>query len=563
MVKIKKIADIVNLANKMETVQITICDQDTVLICKAGDNLYQVLSQYDLVEGPCGGMGCCGKCKVRILGDIVQPLKDSEATFFTKEETEAGWRLACLYQVEHDIIVELPEKQGVGAIVSSGYLPPFDKESLIYKRLDGEGNTLVWAGKRLLSIETGDTVHRCYGIAVDIGTTTVVATLVDLSTGEEMTSMSCLNGQKSFGQDVISRIHYVMSHTMGTEILQKTILLDLKRLFQELYHECGVTGQNVYAVTVAANTTMLHFLAGMDARGLGVSPYEPAFHGALTLPGTKLGLPVSPDCQVYCLPIVSAFIGGDITAGILACGFYKDMRNILFIDIGTNGEMVLSVRGRLLACSCAAGPALEGMNISCGTRAALGAVEDVAITGGEVAYETIGGGIPQGICGSGLLSAIAEMRRANILHESGRLQTHPLVEVEEGKKRFLLDRKYGIYLSQQDIRQVQLAKGAILSGIYALLEGSGLKAANLERVLVAGQFGAHLKASSLTGAGLIPKELEERITYVGNTSKSGAYMCLLSPKEREKAETIAQSTQYVELAQLEGYEDLFVKCMRF
>jgi len=548
---------------KAKIVQIAICNRDEILECRDGDNLYQVLAHDDLVEGPCGGMGCCGKCKVRILGDESLPLKESEATFFTQEEVEAGWRLACLYQVHHDIIVELPEKQGVGSIVSDGYLRQFDKEPLIYKRLDGEGNTLVWAGKKLLSIEEGDTTRRCYGIAVDIGTTTVVATLVDLPAGEEVASMSCLNGQKSFGQDVISRIHYAMTHEMGTEILQKAILQDLKRLFQGLFEEYGITGNDIYEVAVGANTTMLHLLAGMDSRSLGVSPYEPAFYGSLTLEGAKLGLPVSPYCQVYCLPIVSAFIGGDITAGILACGFYQDEKKVLFIDIGTNGEIVLSRADELVACSCAAGPALEGMNISCGIRAVQGAIEDVEIVGNEVAYHTIGGGIPQGICGSGLLAVIAEMRRVGILHESGRLQTHPLVEVAEGKKRFVLDQQYGIYLTQQDIRQVQLAKGAILSGIYALLDAVGLSASHLEQVIVAGQFGAHLKADSLVGSGLIPKELEEKISYVGNTSKSGAFMCLLSQTERERAEAIAQDIRYLELAQLDGYEDLFVKCMRF
>ncbi len=498
------------------------------------------------MDAPCGGTGLCGKCKVRIDSQEAIPVSETQAAFFTPEQIAAGWRLACLWEVKTDMTVELPQQFQMSNIISQGYMKEFvpDPSAL----LPGGG---------------ADAAQNCYGAAIDIGTTTVVASLVDLNSGREIESLACLNSQKVFGQDVISRIHYAASNPRGTEILQKTIIKDLKNLLNELCRRHDLIADNIYAVSVAANTTMIHLLAGINPEGMGKSPYTPAFQGALSLKGLDLGLPVSPYCDVYCLPTVSSFIGGDITAGVLACSLENANEKTLFIDIGTNGEIVLVDDERFCACSCAAGPALEGMNISCGVRATPGAIEDVFIAGDTVRYATIGNEAATGICGSGLLAAIAEMRRAGIIHKSGRLQAHPLVEVVDGKKRFMVDAGRSLYLTQQDIRQVQLAKGAILSGIYALLEAVGMKAAELHRVIVAGQFGAHLKAESLIGSGLLPAEWSEVISYAGNTSKSGALICLLSQPERAVIETLARNIEYLELSELEGYKDLFIKCMQF
>lgn len=411
-----------------------------------------------------------------------------------------------------------------------------------------------------------------FGLAIDIGTTTVVAALIDMQSGREVTSMSCLNGQKNFGQDVITRINYAMTHENGTLVQQNAIREDLKRLIQQMIAECGashaVTANDIYEITVGGNTTMIHLLAGIDPASMGMAPYTPGFRGPLIMNAVRdLQLPVSEKCSVYCLPSVSAFVGGDITAGILACSIQQYPGNVLFIDIGTNGEMVLSKGGKLSACSCAAGPALEGMNISCGMRAANGAIEDVKLDGIDdeivVGISVIGEVKPKGLCGSGLLSAVAELNRAGIIKKSGRLTDHPLVEKVAGKKRFIIDRENNLYLTQQDIRQVQLAKGAILSGIQAMVQANHMSFDEIDEVMVAGQFGANLKADSLAGAGLIPNELEEVVTYVGNTSKSGAYLCLMSTTERTAGERIVDDISYIELSSLDGYEKLFVKAMEF
>ena len=534
-----------------------------------GANLYHALAEERLMDAPCGGRGRCGKCRLLVQeGDA--PVNAEERQFFTDEELDEGWRLACMQTVQGNLTLRLPPQETVGSIVSDGYLRPFDFDPVVTKQLTPDGDTEVITRGKRLAIESGDTRNRLYGVAVDIGTTTVVATLVDLRDGRELASMSCLNGQKAFGQDVITRIHYAMTQPKGTRILQQAILRDLRRLFSGLLRSDGrnLSPADLYAVTVGGNNTMIHLLAGRDPSSMGQVPYRPAFTGALTLSGAELDLPVSPACQVYCLPAVSAYVGGDITAGVLDCDLMgKTDKNILFIDIGTNGEMVLSRRGTLCACSCAAGPALEGMNISCGVRASQGAIEDVAITmdGGtpHVACTTIGDAPATGLCGSGLLSAIAELRRAGLLHKTGRLLDSPLTERVAGKKTFVLDAERSIRLTQQDIRQVQLAKGAILSGIQAMMEHNGIAAGEIDEVLVAGQFGAHLKADSLTGAGLIPAELEQAVRYVGNTSKSGAYLTLLSQKEREHVETIARRIDYIELSTLKDYDQKFVAAINF
>lgn len=538
---------------------------------KKGVNLYHLLAEMNLLDAPCGGMGSCGKCKVRILP--AQPaVQETEAAFFSEKELAAGWRLACLHSITEDIRLELAPPEKVSEIISTGYVRDFSKNPYLGKILDQDGNTLIVADNEMIGLEMGDTRDRLFGLAIDIGTTTVVVSLIDILTGQEITSVSCLNGQKTFGQDVLSRIHYAMTHEKGTLIQQKAILQDIRNLIRGIFkqgsQDYAVAAKDIYEITVGANNTMVHLLAGKDPASLGKSPYLPAFQGALWLQAVQdLQLPVSAFCSVYCLPAVSAFVGGDITAGILACGIHQDDRNLLFIDIGTNGEIVLSRNGKLWACSCAAGPALEGMNISCGVRAARGAVEDVVLkdTGADLAVEisVIGGGKAVGLCGSGLLAAVAELRRIGILHRSGRLLDHPLVENAAGKKRFIISNELGIYLTQQDIRQVQLAKAAILSGIQTLLKENGMVFSEIDEVLVAGQFGAHLKAESLTGAGFFPRELQNRISYVGNTSKSGAYLCLLSAEERKAAEKIAQDITYIELSHLPDYDTRFIKAMEF
>jgi uncharacterized 2Fe-2S/4Fe-4S cluster protein (DUF4445 family) len=289
-----------------------------------------------------------------------------------------------------------------------------------------------------------------------------------------------------------------------------------------------------------------------------------------------LGINISLFGRVYLLPGVSSYIGADIVAGVCVCDLYKTNKNILFIDIGTNGEIVLSKKGELNSCSCAAGPALEGMNISCGMRAGEGAIENIKIED-TIQTKIIEDKDPTGICGSGIVDAISELARLKLIGKTGRINKKSSVEcdenlkhlseciVDEDKKRkfVLIKEPKEISITQEDIRQVQLAKGAILSGFYALVNEMNIEINDLDQVIIAGQFGKHLSVESLVGVGIIPKELKEKIRYIGNSSKTGAVMTLLSKDIRNSMENIAKDITYFELSTKEGYERLFTDCLKF
>lgn len=504
---------------------------DVVLELKEKENIYQALAAAGLMSAPCGGFGLCGKCRVRVLaGDVY--VCPGEERFFSAAELKDGWRLACMHLAK-DAVIELPAKEKAAEIKVDGHMPEFELE-----KMDG------------------------YGLIVDIGSTTLAASLVDMQTGNMLDKASRLNSQGAFGQDVLSRISYAGQEENGLEKLHNAIVNDLNILCQELLKKTKVSADDVHKVVIAGNSTMIHLLIKCDPSSLGRAPYKPAFEGSPAVTAGDLGLPFKADLPVYCLPAVSAFIGGDITAGALACRLTEAKDRVLFIDIGTNGEIILSDRGHLLGCSCATGPALEGMNISCGTIAKNGAIEDVTINeNGEVEYVTIGGEAPNGLCGSGLLAAVAELVRNGLLDKRGRLQVIAPVVEHEGKRALKVCED--MYLTQQDVRQVQLAKGAILSGIEALLKAAGMTGADLDRVIVAGQFGSHLAAEDLIDCGMLPKETAGKIEYAGNTSLSGAYLCLVGRGETEAAAALAGKVDYLELSYLPDYQKEFVRCMSF
>ncbi|MBU3142653.1 ASKHA domain-containing protein [Clostridium sp. CF012] len=569
------------------------------------------------MEGPCGGQGSCGKCKIRILkGEINQPTEE-EAIHLTKEEIVQGIRLACYVKPQSDLTVGLLEDKNIKhEILTQGYMPSLNINPMIHKKTyklmkesfkkdlsyteiieevvqqkiqlnnidllkllpevfqQGEFTT-VNSGEDIIGIEAGNTIEETYGIAVDIGTTTVVASLVDLVVGEEIASVSEINPQTEYGLDVLSRIAFVQYNPKGLELLHKGIINCLNSLISKLCQEKGIETPSIYEITIAANATMLHLLLGVNTNSIGKAPYTPVFKKAQNISAGSLSINISPFGRVYCLPSVSSFIGGDITAGIVVSKLSKVDKNVLFIDIGTNGEIVISKAGQLSSCSCAAGPALEGMNISCGMRAAEGAIEGIKIYEDKISLKVIGNKSPVGICGSGILECISEIWRVRLIGKTGRIKKkeevleinpglqHLIVEENGKRKIHIAMGTVEIYITQKDIRQVQLAKGAISSGFYALLNLMQIDMLDLQEVIIAGQFGKHLNVDSLIGIGLIPEDLRDKITYVGNSSKSGAAMCLLSQQVRNEIETIAKDVNYFELSTMEGYEKLFTKCLGF
>ncbi|MEZ3486493.1 MAG: ASKHA domain-containing protein [Lachnospiraceae bacterium] len=517
------------------------------ITCQTGENLLEALSGAGVfVDNPCNGKGICGKCKVRICGGGVSDMTVSEERLLKPEEIKKGIRLSCMTEVTGDIEIELCSKERRHKVLTKGYMPEFEKDGF-----DGG-----------------------YGVVIDIGTTTVVTALIDLKTGEELANASMINAQKRYGLDVLTRITYEYEHPdCGISELQQAIVNSINGMIGEACEEAGVERKEIREIDVAANCTMMHMLLGVDARSIGKSPYKPEFTEAKELPARDIGIEAAEDARLYCLPQVSAYIGADIVAGTYVCELQKERGNVLFIDIGTNGEIVLASGGRLWCCSCAAGPALEGMNISSGMRAAEGAIEDVRITEQGIEVDVIGAQEPAGLCGSGILAVVKELLRTGIVKKTGAFvkkeklgkddYRYPMVRLNGTKREFVLWEEPELLVTQGDVRQVQLAKGAILSGFTALLGKAGIGMEDLDKVMIAGQFGAHLPAESLIGTGILPEEVKEKLVYVGNSSKTGAYMTLMSGKVKREIEALAGKMEYMELAETENYERIFTESMIF
>lgn len=523
------------------------------------------------LEAPCNGGGTCGKCKVLLDEAARHQARIVGNRNLSPEEQQDGWALLCSTLVEGDLAIDLPSggdpglriledglrlDQPLAPWVSKCYAP--DREV-----------TQVFSGKRLLAEEPGDTAARLYGIAVDIGSTTLVASLIDLGTGSRVGSASALNPQARRAQDVLSRIE-LGARPDGLALLHGEVMTEIDGLIGVLASEARIPRRRIYEVVVAGNTCMLHLAAGVNPEPLGRYPYTPTLRGCQHMPAAQLGLSIAAPGIVYFPPVISGFVGADITAGVLATNLAALSGVTLFVDIGTNGEMVLAREGLLQATSTAAGPAFEGMNIACGMRAARGAIERVSLDNGEVTVKTIDDAPPTGLCGSGLLDAVAELAVHGVIDPSGRFSKTPehlpkgLGErfgTRGGKPVFRLTSE--VYLSQGDIRQVQLAKGAVRAGIDVLLARNGLTAADVGRALIAGSFGYHLTVRSLIDIGLFPPEFDGKVEYVGNTSRTGAEALLTNAASRDELERITATVDPVELANDEGFTKAFVAAMAF
>ena len=591
---------------------ITVQPAGKVYEYEAGGTLLEILlAQKIFVDNPCNGKGVCGKCRVRVLNGDLETPGETEIRLLKEEELAAGVRLSCLVKPDCDLEVELMQKERKHEVLTSGYVPTFDFDVDIQKKVieirkptledqtpyedqvkeqvgfelsfdalrtvrfvPGTA-TAVIHGKEVIQIEAGDTTNVLYGVAIDIGTTTVVCTLVDLLTGKELAHASMINAQKHFGLDVLTRITYELEHPEdGVLKLQKALVDSINDMTGDLCKQTGIQKEDVYEIAVGANCTMMHTLLGIDATSIGKAPYAPVFVRAKDLKASAIGLHAAKCARLYCLPSVSSYIGADIVAGAYVCQLKEEKGNVLFIDIGTNGEIVLSNHGRLLCCSCAAGPALEGMNISSGMRAAEGAIEDVEITADGIKLKVIGNEEPIGICGSGILAVVKELLKVGLVRKEGAFiklkqlgeddYRRNMMQQNGIKREFILtESPEKLLITQGDIRQVQLAKGAILSGFIALLDQAGIRMEDLDKVMIAGQFGAHLPADSLVGTGILPKEVKDKLIYIGNSSKTGAYMALMSAKVKHEMEELALYMDYMELGATKGYERLFSSCLIF
>jgi uncharacterized 2Fe-2S/4Fe-4S cluster protein (DUF4445 family) len=566
------------------------------------------------IDSTCGGRGTCGKCKVR----VVKNLPDAETAdhrLLRPAEIAEGWRLSCQARIYDDMVCEVPQllrvpkaaTMGLGRLVildpnvRKVYLelaePTLHDQRSDIQRLkdaltvDGHDMvadvaalrtvpsvfreagfriTAVLAGEHLVAVEAGDTTGECFGVAFDVGTTTLVGTLMNLRTGMAASVLSTLNGQAPFGADVISRISHGMNGPEAIRELQDAVVSTMNSILDDLYRETGVTPEKTYEAVVVGNVTMLHLLFGIDPTPLSMMPFTPTFMEPLNVDASQVGLHIHPHGYIQTLPALGAYVGADIVGGVLATGVVREDKMRVFVDVGTNGEIVLGNAQRALATAAPAGPAFEGSQIRCGMRATVGAIEGVQL-GEAVTLQVIGGDVPPtGICGSGLVDTVAQLLLAGLVDQSGRMKAasdvpgHPLQDrlfEVDGVRAFLL--ADGVYLTQRDIRELQFAKGSIATGIKVLMDILGVTANDLDEVLLAGSFGSYLNPESAKIIGLVPDVDVDRIIAVGNSAGEGAKIALLSYRERQVAFELPARIEYIELSGRTDFNDAFVAVLGF
>ena len=431
---------------------------------------------------------------------------------------------------------------------------------------------------RILSVERGDTAAMKFGLAIDVGTTSVVTTLVELESGEQLASVSSLNPQAVFGGDLMSRIAFAQFNPGNLRKLHTRIVGLLNQHVEQICRDSGVLAKWIYKVVVVGNTCMHHILLGIDPSHVGLAPYAPVMRHAVTLSARELFLKVAPEARVCLLPLVAGFVGADAVGVALATRIYDSAEIRIAVDIGTNGEVLLGSRERLWACSAPAGPALEGAQIRHGMRGALGAIDQVTIDD-DIHVHTIGEADALGICGSGVIDLLAGLLDRGVIDWTGLIQVDARDSlpprlgqrvVMRGEERQVIVLRPGeagarqeIVLTQDDVRQVQLAKGAIASGVMMLQHVAGVPSETVAELMLAGGFGNYVSIESALRIGLIPPLPRERIRYVGNAASLGAQLCLVSETERARAQAVAGRIEHVSLAAHPDFEEIFVNCMNF
>ena len=544
-----------------------------------GANLLEALRKFGVpIAAGCGGHGLCGMCRVRVVAGELSPPTRREAALLSGL-LERGWRLACQATVMGDVEVEVPVRRTAGvkhrlrpsiSISAPLFLVPVKivedtpsvEEALIsgLRRLGVDVRTSSIRALAAMAVNAsrggtekvavvmdGELVdliddYRGFGLAVDIGTTSVAASLVDLASGSIVGEEVSLNAQLKFGGDIIARIQYAATRVNGVRELQEAVMGTINSLVERL----KVPHERIYRVVVAGNSVMLHLFYGVNPRTLGSLPFEPVFRRSLSARGAELGLRVNPQALVESLPILGGYVGGDVVGDMLASRILE-YGTVMMIDVGTNGEVVVKKGDKLVAASTPAGPAFEGVGLSHGMMAVEGAVERVKVGWGGVEYRVIGGGEPQGICGSGYIDLLAELLRIGLLSESGRMMRGPQVREKEGVLEFVLDEERGVTLTQLDVRKLQLAIAAVKMTEKYLLKLLKVRVEELEKVIVAGDFGYHLDPSNAMEVGLLPKVDESLVEFIGNGSLTGAEMYMLSREARDEALRLADVCEVVEV----------------
>lgn len=591
----------------------------------AGDNLLQAAEKAGiLIDASCAGIGKCGKCKVKIISDHNFPITTIEQNLLSPFELENHYRLACCFSIQSDLEVYIPNSHGGSTrkkrmttlpkdfvpettITSTHRKVPkatmkyqlndldrianaFDKSSItlapgllpsVHSALENaHGNvTAIFRGNHLLALEAGDSSQHCYGVAFDIGTTTVVGMLWNLNTHTLVDVEARTNYQSIYGSDVISRIQFCNEDVSHTSLMQEKVIQCFNDILEDLFVRNHILPQHVYDVTIVGNTTMSHLVLGVHPKSMARTPFAPVFCDAQTLSARELGILVNPGATVFLLPNIAGHVGSDIVGMILSTRIYQYSGCHIAIDIGTNGEIVAIKDGKMITCSTAAGPAFEAASIYHGMRAASGAIESVQIENGQVYIKTIDDHSPIGLCGSGLIDAVAQLLEANIIETNGHMLTckeailagipsslaKRIITTEAGLSFVLAynESNEPIVLTQQDIREVQLAKGAILAGIQTLMKTLDISLEQIDSIMLAGAFGNYINKHSALRIGLFPQVSLDRIISVGNAAGAGASMALLSDTEKTIAIEAANATEHIELSMNMDFQEFYIYAMSF
>ncbi|MBM4236608.1 MAG: DUF4445 domain-containing protein [Firmicutes bacterium] len=594
---------------------------------QAGTNLLAATGQSGIyLEGDCAGKGTCGKCRVRIVeGDTVTPT-ESEKKHLSQSELDTGWVLACQRPVNSNLTVEVPRHKDAHSrkttLTSGAKLleaePAIQKVALSLERPSVKDQkadlerllrtadqehlqinlreltalpallrnnrfkvTMVHDDYRVISLEPGDTSDQLFGIAFDIGTTTIVGSLIDLNNATVIAMAAATNPQNVYGADVISRITHASQVEGGLKQLQGKVIDAANQIIRQLLKQSGIVRDRIYEITAVGNTTMSHLFMGIDPTYLAPAPFIPAYGRTLEVEASQLGLNINPSGKVLFLPNIAGYVGSDTVGVILATNMDQRKDNCAAIDIGTNGELVLAAGGRLMACSTAAGPAFEGAEIKHGMRAAAGAIEAVNYSNGQLEVITIEDAPACGICGSGLIDAAAALLQAGLIEPTGRF-VNPEENPERIPKEFLgrlrpsqvgyefvltpaveSDTGEDIVLTQGDLRELQLAKGAIYAGLMILLKEADLKISDLNQVLLAGAFGNYVRKESALTIGLLPAIPPEKIIAVGNAAGDGSCMALASKTMRRRAIKLPEKVDHLELSTRPDFQDIFINALSF
>ena len=513
-----------------------------------GRTLKEAASELGLeIESLCGGKQKCGKCRVVVEEgqENLSTMEESEKKLLTDEEIDANYRLSCAAKVMGPVSVTIPEESRASEMV------------------------ILEGGEEFAVKVEPDSVSERYGMAFDIGTTTVVGYLTDLNSGEVVAIGSIMNPQVFFGEDVMSRIAYTTKNKDGLEELHKIIIDALNKIIKNVTSKAGIKPTDIAKATAVGNTAMHHLFLGIDPKSLGVAPFAPVLSDPTDVRAVELGLDTGEAAYVHMLPNVAGFVGADNVAVLIASEPYNQSGVTLTIDVGTNGEIVLSNNGKLMAASCATGPALEGAHIKHGMRAKPGAIEHLKIDPAtfDVKCRVIGNVKPTGICGSGVVDAVAELFSAKIIQKNAKFDENiktKRLRKSNGGWEFVIATKEetgagDIVITQKDISEVQLAKGALYAGAKILMKRAGVS--KVDRIFLAGAFGSHIDPKSALAIGMLPECPLENIRAIGNAAGDGARMALLNRGKRKEAEKIARKIEYIELTLEPDFEKEFVNAM--